>query len=621
GFLRWMQNGRTWRWTYAEAAARVAELCAQLRATGVARGDRVVIYTAETVPSLVFDLACAHLGAVFAPFDTRSTPALLDLCQRAEAAAVLTTLDRAAEVRDEGLNVLALGRGGEPDDDGPVCPALSGDAALAELARLSAPLDGDAIYMLQPTSGTTGGSKLVMRPHKVFTRVARLLGADLGLAVEPAQRVLLIQAMTHGFGQYLLAAGLSLAGEFCVTSQIDTAASLDEIRELDPTYVGFTPRVIRTLVQQNGGLASGRRLLGASTRTLLTGGAKADDDLLRVIHDQGVHVIEAYGASEFSLVSVTRPGQYEPGWVGPVLPDVELRPSAEGELLARTPAMMPGYFGAPELTRAAFTEDGFYRTGDRVEIDERGMLRYLARERDMFNLFDGSNISPTPGEERMAALPWVDQVVLLGDQRPFVVALVVPHARLRGARAGMPGALRRQVELDVGRLNAALEPSARIRRVALLDAPLAAEHYQIVAHGKMRRVRPAIAEAHADAVAALYATEPDPGAMPDTVIEIPGSDGDRRRNTRQSAAILLLFQAGEELWLGTTLDISRSGLLAESQFAPPIGRRLTVELIEPGDGPRRLRAEVVRHEPGRGFAVQFVDREQSRQLLGHRLPP
>ena len=634
-FLRWMQGGRAWRWSYAEAAGRIAELCDRLGEHGVGPGDRVVVYTGEAVPSILLHLACAHLGAVFAPFDTRSTPALCELCQKLDAAAVLTTLDRAAEVRDVGLSVVAIGAGGEPATDDPEPGRPFPDGAMAALERLARDLTGDSLYMLQPTSGTTGGSKLVMRRHRAFARVSRVLGADLGLdrAAEPAQRILVVQALTHGFGQYLLATGLALAAELSVTSRIDTATPLGELRELDPTYVGFTPRVIRALVQDNGGAAAPRRLLGPSARLLLTGGARSDDDLLRLLHDQGLQIVEVYGASEFSLVAATRPGQWEPGWVGPVLPDAELRTAPDGELLARTSVMMAGYHGEAELTRAAFTDDGFYRTGDRVEIDGRGMLRYMTRARDMFNLFDGSNVSPAPGEDRMAALPWVEQVVLVGDQRPFVAALVVPHASLREPLAALSGALRRQVEVDVGRLNCALEPGARIRRVALLDEPLAAEHYQVVANGKLRRVRSAIGELEAGAIAALYGTKaaaPQNGrALPLAIIDVPGAGEERRRSTRTAARFLLLFRAGDEMWLATAADISRTGLLAESQLVPPVGQRLTVEIVEPwagaadgagAAGPVRLESSVVRHA-ARGFAVEFTDREHSRRLLGHRLAP
>jgi long-chain acyl-CoA synthetase len=622
-FLRWIHGGQTSTWTYLETAARVADLSARMCEAGVARGDRVVIYTAETVPSLVFDLACAHLGALFAPFDARSTPALVDLCGRLECSVVLTTPDRVAEVRDEGLTVIALDRNGDPSE--PASNGVSGDglARLDELDRLAAGLDGDTPYMLQPTSGTTGGSKLVIRLHKTFARVARLLGGDVGLErdADPAERVLLVQAMTHGFGQYLLSTGLSVAAEFDVTSQIDTATPLDEIRALDPTYVGFTPRVIRTLIQQNGGVSSGRRLLGASTRLLLTGGAKADGELLRSIRDQGVDIIEGYGASEFSLVSVTEPGTWEPGWVGRVLPDVELRHTEDGELLARTQVMMSGYYGLPEVTRAAFTDDGFYRTGDRVEVDGRGMLRYVARAVDMFNLFDGSHVSPTAGEEAMAALPWVDQVVLLGDQRPFIGALAVPHASLRAPAVLAGAALRRQIELDVGRLNGELEPNMRIRRVALLTGPFPDSQHRIVAHGKVRRLRAAVAEAHAGVVAALFRTGAEDGTpAPVTMVDIPGAAEERRRNTRVRAALLVLFQGGDETWLGTTTDISRSGLLAASLLAPPVGRRLSLEIVEAGAGPPlRLEAQVVRPATG-GFAVEFVDRDLARRLLGQRFP-
>jgi acyl-CoA synthetase (AMP-forming)/AMP-acid ligase II len=223
---------------------------------------------------------------------------------------------------------------------------------------------------------------------------------------------------------------------------------------------------MRRMVQQLGGVPEGSgRIFGPSARIMITGGAPPDPDIMLAFERSGVHVVEAYGASEFSLVALTRPGQWRPGVVGHVLDDVTLRITEDGELHAWTPVLMRGYHEAPELTRAAFTEDGFYRTGDRVEITEGGELRYLGRVVDSFNLFDGSHVAPGPIEEAMAKLPWIEQVMLLGDQRPYLTGLVVPHAALRGEVAP---ALRRLIERDLGRICAEWAPNARVRRVAVL---------------------------------------------------------------------------------------------------------------------------------------------------------
>jgi acyl-CoA synthetase (AMP-forming)/AMP-acid ligase II len=299
----------------------------------------------------VFDLACACAGVVFTPLETSSLPAVLDLCVRTGARAVLTTPDRTGPY--DGRPIVA--------EDGRA--ASAGDPALAitRLGERAGHRDGNATYMLQPTSGTTGGSKLVMRHHAVFVRIAQVFGFGLERAREPPARFLMVAALTHGMGQYLLSIAMSLAAELCVTTRIDVGADLHEIRSLDPTYFGLTPRVLRSLVQQLGGVGHGERIFGPSARFLLNGGAAPDNDLLAAVERSGVHVVNSYGASEFSIVAMTRPGHWRPDLLGHVLSDVTLRVTEEDELEART----------PEVSRSgAFVElDGPIRPGRPITVE------------------------------------------------------------------------------------------------------------------------------------------------------------------------------------------------------------------------------------------------------------
>ena len=497
-FLRWCRGDVTW--TYADAAVRIADLVRRLDAVGAVHGERVVVHTSEMVPSILFDLACACAGVVFTPLETTALSEVLEVCEVADARAVLTTPDRKGPYG--GRAIIA--------EDG--TRAVEGDlaSAFALLAKRALHIDGKTDYMLQPTSGTTGRPKLAIRSHAAFMRARWLLAP--GVERDRPERILMVPALTHGMGQYLLAIGACVAAEYSVTSKIDVAASLDEIRALDPTFMALTPRVVRSLFHQDGGKS--KRLFGPSARLLLSGGASPDKDLLAAITQMGVDVIEGFGASELSVVAVTRRGHWRTDIVGHVVDDVKLRITDDGELQAWTPGLMRGYYGNAEATRAAFTEDGFYRTGDRVEIGPAGEFRYLGRLVDSFNLFDGSHVEPGGIEYAMMRLPWADQVLLLGDQRPHLVGLVSVRRALRDPFAS----LREAIELDTGRINATLPQNARVRRLAILDEPLPENIYTVVGHGKTRRSRKAaIARYHA-IVEALYGGAPAPGA---TLIDIP----------------------------------------------------------------------------------------------------
>lgn len=606
-FLRWCRDDKPITWSYASAAIRIEALAARLDALGIAAGDHVVVHTAEMVPSILFDLACACAGVVFTPLETTSLPAVLDLCARTDARAVLTTPDRAGPY--DGRPIIAEDGGG----------AISGDPAVA-IARLherAARRDRDTIYLLQPTSGTTGDSKLLIRHHAAFVRASRVLGLGLERASEPPQRFLMVAAMTHGMGQYLLAAAMSLAAELCVTTRIDVAADIHEIRRLDPTYLGLTPRVLRSLVQQLGGVGHGDRIFGPSARFLINGGAAPDNDLLAAAQRSGMTVINTYGASEYSIAVMTRPGHWRPDLIGHVLDDAILRLADDGELQAHTPVMMRGYHGAADLTRAAFTDDGFYRTGERATLGPDGEFRYHGRMVDSFNLFDGSHVAPGPIEDAVTRLPWVKQVLLLGDQRPYLTGLMVPQEALCGDAATRAPALRRLVERDLGRICSALDPNARIRRVAVLDQLLPDAVHKVVGHGKVRRTRSAAIEMFATTIDALYGGPAAPGVL---LIDVPGAAAERRASSRQRLAWLVRLEDGDEPIIAYTREVSRGGAFVEVDVAVTPGRPIRVEVIAPDDQGFALDAELVRQEPS-GCAIRWTGPPAMLARLARLLPP
>jgi long-subunit acyl-CoA synthetase (AMP-forming) len=594
-FLRWCHGTERITWSYAEAAVRIANLIARLDAIGVGSGDYAVVYTAEIVPSLLFDIACACAGVVFTPIETNSIPAVMDIYARTAAKVVLTTPDRArsfdAVIAEDGLGT-TTGTYAQ---------------ALAFLADRTARLDADSIYMLQPTSGTTGGSKLVIRTHKPFVRVGPLFAFGALREDEPQARVLIVPALTHGMGQYLLAAALWRATEIDVTTRIDVAASIEEIRWLDPTFIVLTPRVLRSLVHQLGGDTT--QIFGPSLRHFLSSGAAPDKQLLTAIERTGVTVIEAFGASEVSAVAITRPGSWRPDILGHVLDDVELRVSEDGELQVRSDYKMAGFHGAPELTKAAFTDDGFYCTGDRVTLGPEGEFTYHGRLVDSFNLFDGSHVAPGPLEDAFGHLPWVDQVMLFGDQYPYLVGLLVPTAKYRG-RLDRVG--RRMFELDAGRICSEFEPNARVHRLAILDRPLPEEMFKFVGHGKIRRVRARALEAFDALVQALYAGTTVDGVP---VIDVPGSASELRRWSRHRMSWLVHIGGAE----ARTIDVSRGGAFIAHDGRIVPSSSLTVEVDDLDGRPAVLQAEVIRREAS-GSAVRWTGCPNALARLARRVP-
>src|SRR5439155_15507886 len=149
------------------------------------------------------------------------------------------------------------------------------------------------------------------------------------------------------------------------------------------------------------------------------GAAPVPPDLLMWYRRLGLELIEGYGMTEnFGLSHLTRPGQVRPGYAGSPLPGVEQRISAEGEVQIKTPAMMKGYYKAPELSAQAITEDGWLSTGDRGQIDEMGRLRITGRVKELFKTSKAKYVAPAPIESKLSNHPLVEAVCVTGAGRP-----------------------------------------------------------------------------------------------------------------------------------------------------------------------------------------------------------
>ncbi|MEJ7596933.1 MAG: AMP-binding protein [Kofleriaceae bacterium] len=489
--------------TYLELARRVAGVIGALDRAGIGEGRRVVCFLDDVPDAILFALACAHNGVTAVPLDPRaSTGALHRIVERTDAAAVFTRLEHADQLG--ALAVPALVWTPMPVPAGITNlrgePPEVGDA-LAVLEARKAP--AGSLYVIQPTSGTTGEPKLMLRTQRPFLRIGKLWSFPQANALAH-QRRLMVHPLTHGTGVLDLWSGIAATAELCLPSRPNVEAPLDEVRALDPDVMTMVPRILRSLHRQQ--LATneppGTRLFGPSARVLTFGGAPCEPELQAMVIAQGVEVVEVYGTSETGVLVMTPPDERRPGWAGKPFDDVELKLDTDGELLARTPCMMEGYLGDAQQTGDSLDPDGFYRTGDYGELDA-GWVKILGRKKDVFNTATGNNIFPARMEGMLEQLAGVQQAVLIGDARPFVTALLVLDHR------DQLGAIVEQIRA----LNARLEDEERIRRLAVLDTALESDLYRSVGHGKVRRERKLIEERFAELVVALYAAPPPSGVV------------------------------------------------------------------------------------------------------------
>jgi long-chain acyl-CoA synthetase len=237
-------------------------------------------------------------------------------------------------------------------------------------------------------------------------------------------------------------------------------------------------------------LSKVRAVFGGRLKLALTGGAPIEPEILRFFDACGVPVLEGYGMTETTAVSTVNTLQHRrPGTVGRALSRCELRIAEDGEVLIRGPHVFAGYHRNEEATAAALTSDGWLRTGDLGRLDQDGFLTITGRKKELIITSSGKNVSPANVENAIRRSPWLGQVVVVGDRRPFLVALVTLDAAEAPGLAAELGVERaRRAALDAGRCSERRRRRPRGQRALRADlAGQAGRHPRARADRRRRR--------------------------------------------------------------------------------------------------------------------------------------
>ena len=242
--------------------------------------------------------------------------------------------------------------------------------------------------------------------------------------------------------------------------------------------------------------------LGGRLRLGVSGGAPLAKEIGELLHTLDILIIEGWGLTECTTAaSVNRPNRFRFGTVGPALPGFEVRTAEDGELLIRSETVFAGYYKDPEATREVLGPDGWLRSGDLGSIDEDGFIHITDRKKDILVTAGGKNVAPQNLENALKTAPIVSQALVVGDKRPYVVALVTIDPEQ--AKGVDPAAVRGRVQAVVDEVNAERSRYEQIKRYTILTRDFSAEEDEVTPTLKVKR---RVVEAHfAREIEELYA--------------------------------------------------------------------------------------------------------------------
>jgi long-chain acyl-CoA synthetase len=451
----------------------VRALAKGLIASGVGQGDRVGIMSRTRYEWSLVDFAIWFAGAVSVPIYETSSPSQVawnlgdsgavaafgesahheDIIRQAVVAEDIASVANVWQLEGAGLDALRAAGAGVPDDE---LESRRSAAGLRDVATI--------IY----TSGTTGRPKGCELTHGNFVELSENARASLPEIINESGKTIMFLPLAHVFARFISV--LAVAGGVQVAHTPDIKNLLGDLQSFQPTFILAVPRVFEKVynsaltkaedggkgaifhravdtaiayskARQDGRLGLGlkikhavfdklvygklRAAMGGHVAHAVSGGGPLGERLGHFFQGIGLQILEGYGLTETTApISVNTPSMIRIGTVGAPLPGNSVKIADDGEILAKGVCVMRGYYKRPDLTEETFTEDGWFRTGDIGELDSNGFLKITGRKKEIIVTAGGKNVVPALLEDQIRSDALVSQVLVVGDNRPFIGALV-----------------------------------------------------------------------------------------------------------------------------------------------------------------------------------------------------
>lgn len=552
---------------------RAENIALGLCSLGLRNGDRAAILAANSAEWTLADAGCQFAGVIDVPIYTTLTPDSVKYIIDDSTARLLFLQDREMyeRVKDAIVGcgslerlVLFEGSVGDPralsfDDLEAAGSKLRNDSPgmCEELRSVIKPNDTATLIY---TSGTTGEPKGVMLTHaNLISNVADASekyafdGQDVSLSVLP---------LSHVFERTGMYVYIRYGMRVHYAESIEKAP--DNLKEVRPTILIGVPRIFEKVFErarlraaQSGrvnemifdwaidvakeyamllekdepipmaltakhGIADKivfsklREFFGGRLRFCITGGAALSDEIYLIFTGAGIAIMQGYGLTETSpVISSNNPTAVRVGTVGKPIRNVKVRIASDGEIEVTGPGVMLGYYHKDEATKAAFTDDGWFRTGDIGELDADGFLKITDRKKELFKTSGGKYIAPSPIEQMLRSSRFINQAVLVGNERKFPAALIVPnfemlesYAKLKELEIASPAEFCRNERIrdlftrQIEAMTPSLAQFERIKKFALLEHELTVENGELTPTLKVKRR--VVDEKYRDVIDDLY---------------------------------------------------------------------------------------------------------------------
>jgi long-chain acyl-CoA synthetase len=559
GALNYKKDGEWKAISSVEMISRAENIALGLYALGLRKGERAAILAANSPEWTLVDAGCQLAGVVDVPIYTTLAPHSICYIINDSGAKIFFLQDQETYQHINQIlpECLALEKLIFFDSTGvEAANAISleeleseGEKLKAEnpglIKDLTAAIDANDVATLIYTSGTTGEPKGVMLSH--INLISNVIDAGEKYSFSEQDKPLSVLPLSHVFertGMYLyILNGMSVH----YAESIEKVP--DNLQELKPTIFVGVPRIFEK-VYSKAKLKAGqssrlkekifdwaidigkefalrnekkqpvprllaikhsiadklifskmREFFGGQLRFCISGGAALSDDIWLIFTGAGVSIMQGYGLTETSpVISSNNPINARLGSVGKPIRHVEVRLASDGEIEVSGPNVMLGYYNKAEATRDAFTEDGWFRTGDIGRLDEDGFLIITDRKKELFKTSGGKYVAPSPIEQMIKGSRFVSQVVLVGNERKFAAALIVPnfeqlesYAKIKYLDLKTPKdfceslRIRDLFERQVEELTKNLAQFEKVKKIALLENELTVEGGELTPTLKVKR--------------------------------------------------------------------------------------------------------------------------------------